>query len=183
MRKKSTTILFLQVVSTIFEPGKECRHHLHHLRWCRSDPLPKSSLAAVLTNGGTLTLPTIKEVSPLCICLDTYIVCIFVFSCILCISCIFLYPTQGQGGVTIMYLSGSIFVVFSSILCVFLYTTHQSRSCYPFVFIWAYFVWRELVIMKRESIFAYFVYHERIGWQLKFNGNPTLREILNHNVL
>ena len=42
--------------------------------------------------------------------LSGYIRCLyfFVFSCILCISHILLYPSQDQGGVTIMYLSGYI---------------------------------------------------------------------------
>ena len=40
--------------------------------WCRSGPLPKSCLAGVLTNGATLTLTTIKNVSPICICRYMY---------------------------------------------------------------------------------------------------------------
>ena len=71
---------------------------------------------------------------------------------------------------------------FLYLIC-FLVQYPQPKSRYPFVFIWVYFSWwLELVIRKRESIFSYFV-HETIGWQLKFNGNPTLGEILNHDVL
>ena len=69
-------------------------YHHHHLPRCRWGPLPKSCLAGVLTNGCTLTLPTIKnKVSPIRICVYLYFVFLhFVFLHFVFLLGVFIFP-------------------------------------------------------------------------------------------